>query len=186
MQTRSWRGDDSAPRFGGGGRRWFHRSIVAYLWFRMNEAKIALTVTPELSQAAADLLTPRAEDFVAWCPVIGYAGSDRMTGEFRIQWADVCAEVARRHAELDPANVARGLDEWLRKDMRELYFECPREPRAATLVGYREWRAFKRKHNALLARWPRLCAGCGSEFIGNRRNAKRCDECIAAGRKAGA
>jgi hypothetical protein len=180
MQTRSWRGDDgSAPRFGAGGRRWFYRSIVTYLWTRMEEAKITLSVSPELSRSAADLLTPRAEEFVEWRPTIGYAGADRTTGEFRIQWAAVCAEVARRHAELDPAGVRTGLDEWLRKDMGHAYFKSPAEPHVATLLGRREWRAFRRKHDTLLTRWPRLCEDCGSEFIGERRNAKRCPACRA-------
>lgn len=187
MQTRSWHGDDgSAPRFGRGGRRWFNRSIVAYLWARMDEAKIALDVTPEMVRAAADMLTPRADDFVEWWPMGEYAGSGCRSGVFRIRWAAVCAEVARRHAELDPAALRAGLDEWLRRDLRGAVPTGPAEPHVTKLLDDNTASALIARRWQRERRWPRLCQACGGEFRGDRRNARRCAECIATGRKAGA
>jgi hypothetical protein len=169
------------PSFGKQARRWFFRAICFGLeeeWQKAYPKQPAVSF--EMAIAVARKLTPRTpEEFTEWAPASGYAGPQFSSGQWYVCWGDVLEDVRNHYAAYVPVpsdeELARGLDTWLREDVRGVILAGATEPRIDSLLGREALVEAKRRR----ARWPRLCA-CGAEFRGDRANAVRCPNCRIA------
>lgn len=174
-----WNDNGPRPRFGRRARLWFFRSICYHLPAQCQKHRIGEQVFPEVDvEKFAAALLESAERYVEWVPEDGYRGSGYYTGEWRVLWWSVVANVYREGHRFAP-EIA--LEEWLRRDLAGFAPTGAPEASVGDLLGdaASERAAVRRRE------WPRACS-CGESFRPKRRNAKHCPACVAARKSANA